>query len=614
MCGIAGWIDWQTNIEEQQSILEMMGETLTYRGPDASGLWTSTNAGLVHRRLIVIDPEGGIQPMVRKRGKNTYVIVYNGELYNTPELRSLLKARGYTFKGHSDTEVLLLSYMEWGEHCVKYLNGIYAFGVWDEAEQRLFLARDRMGVKPLFYIQKGSALIFGSELKTLLVHPSVKPEVNAEGFAEIFLLGPSRTPGHGVFRGVSELRPGHYLVYHRHGIYIRQYWNLESRPHTDNLDTTVDKVRELLLDAIERQLVADVPVCTFLSGGLDSSAITAIASKIYQQENRGQLHSYSVDYVDNNRYFKVNVFQPNADAPWIKRVAEFLKTKHHYITLDTPQLVEALTRAVTARDLPGMADVDSSLYLFCREVKKNATVAVSGECADEIFGGYPWYHREEMLYADTFPWMRSTKERASILAPDILEKISPFEYVNQRYQDTLAEVPKLPGEVKKEARMREMMYLNLKWFMATLLDRKDRMSMATGLEVRVPFCDHRIVEYVWNVPWEIKVLNGREKGLVRKALEGILPNDVLYRKKSPYPKTHNPAYMRAVKGWLQEILNDSSAPLLQVINQEKVKEIVDSDGTAFGVPWFGQLMTSAQLFAYLIQVDVWMKKYKVIIV
>ncbi|MGE4283490.1 MAG: asparagine synthase (glutamine-hydrolyzing), partial [Clostridia bacterium] len=611
MCGIAGWINWQGNLKEQQPILEAMGETLKYRGPDASGIWVSTNAGIVHRRLIVVDPQNGKQPMVRRWGEETYVITYNGELYNTPEIRDALISKGYTFGGYSDTEVLLLSYIEWGEECVDYLNGIYAFGVWTEGDQSLFMARDRMGVKPLFYTQRGASLIFASELKTLLVHPEVRPEIDAEGLAEIFLLGPSRTPGHGVFKNIRELRPGEYMIYNRKGLRIQKYWSLESHPHEDSLDMTINEVRELLLDAIRRQLVSDVPLCTFLSGGLDSSAITAVASEIYKKSGMAPLHSYSIDYADNDKYFKPSVFQPNSDAPWIERVSEFLGTTHHNIVIDTPQLVEALKRAVAARDLPGMADVDSSLYLFCREVKKDATVAVSGECADEIFGGYPWFYREELLNSDTFPWMRSTNERLSILAPGILGSINGAEYVKQRYQDTLSEVPRLPGEKAQEHRRREMMYLNMNWFMATLLDRKDRMSMATGLEVRVPFCDHRIVEYVWNVPWEMKFYKQREKGLVRQALTGLLPDDVLWRKKSPYPKTHNPNYLKAVKSWLQQILNNPSSPLLQLINRQRVQEIIDSDGAAFGVPWFGQLMTGPQLMAYLAQVDTWMREYNV---
>ena len=611
MCGIAGWIDWQTNLSDKKTILEKMSETLKYRGPDASGMWVSQCAGIVHRRLVVVDPAGGAQPMIRRKGDKTYVLTYNGELYNTPELRNQLKEKGYSFEGHSDTEVLLLSYIEWGEKCVDYFNGIFAFGIWDEADKTLFLARDRMGVKPLFYTQRGKSFMFGSELKTLLAHPDIKPALDGEGIAEIFMLGPSRTPGHGVFKGISELRPGFCLTYNKSGMKIQKYWKLESRPHEEDFDTTVGKVRELLLDAIERQMVADVPVCTFLSGGLDSSGITAVSSGLYKNNGMGPLHTYSIDYVDNEIHFKPSLFQPNSDAPWIKKVSEALGTVHHNIFFDTPQLVQALTRAVTARDLPGMADVDSSLYLFCNEVKKDATVAVSGECADEIFGGYPWFYREELLNADAFPWMRSINERISILKPGITAAIKGAEYVKQRYRDTLAEVPALPGEDPQEHRRREMMYLNLNWFMTTLLDRKDRMSMANGLEVRVPFCDHRIVEYVWNIPWHMKFFKEREKGLVRQALTGLLPDDVLWRKKSPYPKTHNPNYLKAVKGWLQEILNDPHSPLLLLINKSRVQEIVDTNGAAFGVPWFGQLMTGPQLMAYLIQVDIWMREYKV---
>lgn len=609
MCGIAGWIDWQRDLSKQQSVLEGMRSTLVNRGPDASGIWVSTCAGLVHRRLIVIDPAGGEQPMVRKRGNHTYVLTYNGELYNTDELREQLQAKGYAFEGHSDTEILLLSYMEWGSKCVEYFNGIYAFGIWDEAEQCLFLARDRMGVKPLFYTRQGDALIFGSELKALLAHPQVEPLIDREGLAEIFLMGPARTPGCGVFHGIYELRPGYWLAYRRSGMQVQKYWSLDSRTHRDNMERTKEQVRTLVQDAIKRQLVADVPVCTCLSGGLDSSAISAVARNVYQEKGLGPLHTFSIDYLDNDRYFKPSAFQPNSDAPWVQRVADYLGTQHHDIRIDTPQLMEALKTAVLARDLPGMADVDASLYLFCHEIKKDATVALSGECADEVFGGYPWYYRDEMLNAHGFPWSRATRERAELLTS--WTPGDAMAYVNQRYSDTVAETPKLPGESKKEARMREMIYLNLTWFMTTLLDRKDRMSMAAGLEVRVPFCDHRIVEYMWNVPWDMKYYNRREKGLLRTALEGILPHDVIWRKKSPYPKTHNPNYYQGTKALLQEVLNDKNSPLLQLINVQAVQEMLDTDGAGFGKPWFGQLMASAQIFAYLVQVDIWLRAYKV---
>ncbi|MFZ5641513.1 MAG: asparagine synthase (glutamine-hydrolyzing) [Bacillota bacterium] len=611
MCGLTGWIDWQQDLTRQQPILDAMIETLSPRGPDAAGRWLSTTAALGHRRLVVVDPAGGGQPMVRRRGDNTYVLVYNGELYNTPELRQELAVKGYTFEGHSDTEVLLLSFMEWGPACVDRFNGIYAFAVWDEAEQSLFMARDRMGVKPLFYAQRGSSLVFGSELKTLLAHPAVEPVLDTEGLAEIFVLGPGRTPGHGVFRGVAELRPGHCLVYNRQGLKVWPYWTLESKPHTDNLETTVATVRELVGDAIKRQLVADVPICTLLSGGLDSSAITAYAANSYVQEEKGPLHTFSVDYIDNDRHFRPSHFQPTSDAPWIKLVSESFNTVHHNVVIDTPQLIEALIPAVFARDLPGMADVDSSLLLFCREIKNHATVVLSGECADEIFGGYPWFRSEKALYYNNFPWSREVQTKMQVLSPGLVAHIKPEEYLVQRYRESLAEVPRLPGEDPLEARRREMFYLNFNWFMQTLLDRKDRMSMATGLEVRVPFCDHRIVEYVWNVPWEMKYCDGIEKGLLRRALSGVLPEAILTRRKSPYPKTHHPAYLAAVRDRVLEILDDSSSPLRPLINTTAIRAMARAEGDAFDRPWYGQLMTGPQLFAYLIQADAWLREYKV---
>ncbi|HWR44611.1 asparagine synthase (glutamine-hydrolyzing) [Sporomusa sp.] len=611
MCGITGWIDWQENLTERSHILAAMVETLAARGPDAQGAYITPRAALGHRRLSVIDPVGGAQPMIRFRGDQKFIITYNGELYNTPEIRQQLEDRGYTFSTHCDTEVLLVAFIEWGPACVERFNGIYAFGIWDEAKQSLFLARDRIGVKPLFYTEQGSSFIFGSELKTLLANPLVRPEIDEEGLAEVFMIGPARTPGHGVFRGVKELKPGHYMVYNRQGKFIKQYWALESKPHYDNFDTTTAKVRELLIDTAERQLVSDVPICTLLSGGLDSSALTALAAMSHKKSGLGSLHTYSVDYVDNELYFKANSFQPNPDAPWVTRVSEHFGTYHHNILLDTPELAESLRPAALTRDLPGMADIDTSLYLFCREIKKGATVALSGECADEVFGGYPWFQREDMINATTFPWSPRPEIRIPWLKPEIQSKIKPAEYLAQRYSDALAEVPRLPGEDARSARMREIFYLSLTRFMPTLLDRKDRMSMAFGLEVRVPFCDHRIVDYVWNVPWSMKNVQNREKGLLRYALEGILPEDVLWRKKSPYPKTHNPAYTKVVVGEALAILNDPASPLKALLDIDKLKEIAQTDLSASNIPWFGQLMSGPQLFAYLIQADHWMREYKV---
>ncbi|KJS21975.1 MAG: asparagine synthase [Clostridiaceae bacterium BRH_c20a] len=614
MCGITGWINWERDLEDERAMIEKMTMTLAHRGPDGAGIYLNRHIALGHRRLSIIDLERGKQPMTRKAKCNTFTIVYNGELYNTEEIRHELKSKGYYFESHSDTEVLIYAFIEWGSGCLKKLNGIFAFAVWDEREEKLFLARDRFGVKPLFYTFIRNQLIFGSEIKALLAHPLVKAEVDSEGLAELLSLSPSRTPGHGVFRNIKELRPGTYATFDRKGLAIGIYWLLESLAHEDNLATTTERVRELVVDAIERQLVSDVPVCTFLSGGLDSSAITAVASKYYRQNGLGKLMTFSLDYIDNDRYFQASDFQPNADSEWIGKAVAAFATKHHYIYFDTPQLVENLADAVYYRDLPGMADIDSSLYLFCREIKKHATVALSGECADEVFGGYPWFYQADQLEAEGFPWIRNIEERLRILSPEVTSVINPIDYAEFRYEQTLKEVPLLTGESPLEARRRIMAYLNFTWFMATLLDRKDRMSMGTGLEVRVPFCDHKIVEYVWNIPWEMKFFDKREKGILRKALSGMLPDDILWRKKSPYPKTHNPSYLQAVRKELENIINNSQSPLNQIINVKYIKELLKSDLKVYNTPWFGQLMTGPQLFAFLIQVDLWLRKYKVVMV
>ncbi len=611
MCGITGWIDWNRDLTKETKVVEQMAATLSKRGPDDYRVWSTTHAAFGHTRLVVVDPEGGKQPMTKAVHEKGFTIAYNGELYNTEDLRKELLKRGHSFKSHSDTEVLLTSFIEWGPNCVEHLNGIFAFAIWDQQKDELFIARDRLGVKPLFYQELNGALVFGSELKAVLAHPEVRAEVTREGLAEVFGLGPSRTPGHGVFNNMKELRPAHALKYNRNGLKVYRYWSLKSEHHMDDVNQTAEKIQWLLQDTVERQLVADVPVSTFLSGGVDSSALTAFAAKYFEKEGRGPLHTYSIDYIDNDKYFKANDFQPNSDGPWIKEVSDFLGTTHHSCVITNEDLAGYLKEAVLVRDLPGMADIDSSLLWFCQQIKKDVTVGLSGECADEIFGGYPWFHREDLMNRDSFPWMHSTIEREALLNEEWSNKLQLQDYVMARYQDTIAETPRLEGESKADARRRELFYLNQVWFMTTLLDRKDRMSMGASLEVRVPFADHRLVEYVWNIPWEMKNLEGREKGILRKALEGVLPDNVLYRKKSPYPKTHNPHYTNAVKNWLQEIVDDSTSPLLQFVNKNKIQEIINTDGAAFKKPWFGQLMTGPQLIAHLGQIDTWLREYKI---
>lgn len=614
MCGITGWVDYNRPLLHEKETVAKMAATLSKRGPDDTNVWTSTHAAFGHKRLVVVDPENGKQPMQRQKDSHTYTLCYNGELYNTEDIRKELLKRGYQFQGHSDTEILLTSYIEWKEECVDHFNGIFAFGIWDEKEEKLFMARDRLGVKPLFYRPYSGGLQFGSELKAILAHRDVKAEIGFDGLAEVFGLGPSHTPGHGIFKGINELRPGHALTFTKGGLNVWRYWNVKSAPHTDSLEDTTEKVRSLLLDAVTRQLVSDVPVCTFLSGGVDSSAITAIAAEAFKREGKGSLHTYSIDYEDNDKYFKANEFQPNSDGIYIKMMSDQFGTEHHREVINNEELAQYLTEAVLVRDVPGMADVDSSLLWFCRKIKQDFVVGLSGECADEIFGGYPWFHRKHDLASDTFPWMRSVEARVDLLQDGWRKKLQLEEYVRASYEKTVKETPLLDGETEEEAQRRKLFYLNQLWFMTTLLERKDRMSMGASLEVRVPFADHRLVEYMWNVPWEMKMVGNKEKGILRKALEGILPHDVLYRKKSPYPKTHNPHYTNAVKSWLKDLTSDGSSPLYEFFNRQKLTNIIESGGEDFKVPWFGQLMTGPQLVAHLGQIHVWFKEYNINVV
>ncbi|GAV22880.1 asparagine synthase (glutamine-hydrolyzing) [Carboxydothermus pertinax] len=610
MCGIAGIVNFFRNLSSEISIVSKMTQSLTHRGPDALGIWHSENVIFGHRRLAVIDPERGRQPMIRTYGDWQYVIVYNGELYNTKELRDELEARGHHFYTTCDTEVLLVSYIEWGKECLSKLNGIFAFAIFDEKENQLFLARDRLGVKPFFYALVNDSLIFASEIKALLHHPDIPSRLSTDGLKEVLFLGPARTPGMGVFAHISELLPGDYAVFNPEGLIIKPYWRLTSNPHTDDFPTTVKKTRELLEDAINRQLVSDVPLCTLLSGGLDSTIITAFASRALQK--RGEiLKTFSVDYSENDQYFNQNDFQPNPDGKFIPKVVTDLKTSHQNIVLKQEELFEALFPAMTARDLPGMADIDSSLWLFSREIKKQATVGLSGECADEIFGGYPWFFRTEALWAKTFPWALSLESRKSLFSPELLAELNPDAYVRYRYEEALAEAP-LPANLAPfEKKIREITYLTLTRWMPILLDRKDRMTMAWGLEVRVPFCDHRLVEYLWNVPWEYKTYGNKEKGLLREAVKDLIPEYILNRKKSPYPKTHHPLYTKIVKEKLREILNDATAPLNQLINKEAVQNLIKNPAPPSSRPWFGQLMGDTQIMAYLIQLNWWFLNYKV---
>ena len=596
MCGIVGFVNFKQVLTKHKNVLLNMNSSLINRGPDEDGYYIKEHVALAHKRLIVIDPKGGKQPMVEQLSENEYVIVYNGQIYNTKELRQTLEENGFTFKGHSDTEVLLKSYIYYGKNVVHHLNGIFAFAIWDQKNEELFIARDHFGIKPLFYTMQNNSFIFASEIKAIFQYPSVKKILNSQGIAELFGIGPAHTPGTTVFDNIFELKPSHFAIFNRSGFHLEKYWKLASMPHTENFAQTCDHLSFLLKDAITRQLVSDVPLCTFLSGGLDSSIITKFASDYCFENNLPPLDTYSIDYVDNDKNFVKSDFQPNSDNYYINLMVNKLHTKHHSIVIDTPELAEYLEDAMIARDMPGMADIDSSLLLFCKNVKPYATVSLTGECADEIFGGYPWFFRNDALHSGTFPWSIAISERQTLLAPHIAKRVDLKGYIDYRYNESLSEVEILDTDSPETAEKRKISYLTLNWFMQTLLDRSDRMAMYNGFELRVPFCDYRLAQYVWNIPWEIKALNGREKGLLRYVSRKFLPSEIVDRKKSPYPKTHNPTYLAKVKSMLSDIMAKPNTPINSLLNRDYIMEILETDGKAFTRPWFGQLMTRTSTY------------------
>ncbi|WP_042370776.1 asparagine synthase (glutamine-hydrolyzing) [Streptacidiphilus neutrinimicus] len=613
MCGITGWVSYDRDLTTEHAVLAAMNATMTDRGPDAGGVWLDTHAALGHRRLAVIDLEGGAQPMtVTHDGRTLLATTYSGEIYNYRELRAELVARGHAFTTASDTEVALHAYLEWGEDFTSRLNGMYAFALWDPRSEELLLVRDRMGIKPLYYYPTADGLLFGSEPKAILAHPLARAVVDREGLAE--LLAFVKTPGHAVYRGMHELRPGHTLRVRRGGLTERRYWALEAKEHNDDLDTTIRHVRELLDDIVERQLIADVPLCTLLSGGLDSSAVTALAAKALRAAGHGPVRSFAVDFVGQTENFRPDALRATPDGPYAHALAEHVAADHRDIVLDTADLTHREHRdaVLLARDLPiGLGEGDTSLYLLFRAIREQSTVALSGESADEIFGGYSWFHDPAAVAADSFPWLwaiergfaaeGTTVGRDALLAPGLLGKVDVVGYQQARYREAIAEVPRLAGESGHERRMREISHLHLTRFVQTLLDRKDRASMATGLEVRVPFCDHRLVEYVFNAPWAMKTFDGREKSLLRAATRDVLPDVVAERVKSPYPSTQDPGYAEVLRGDLRALLADGDAPVRDLLD---LGATADAVATAPGP----DLRNAAEV---VLALDTWLRNYDV---
>jgi asparagine synthase (glutamine-hydrolysing) len=585
MCGVTGWVSYSQDLRLQRQVLQDMTDTMALRGPDAEGLWIDGPVGFGHRRLSVIDLEGGRQPMLAKgkTGQDAAVITYSGEVYNFQALRAELQSRGHRFETCSDTEVVLMAYLEWGEAFVDRLNGIYAFAIWNIRTRQLLLVRDRAGVKPLFYYQTRDGVIFGSEPKALLANPLVPRRVKADGLREILEM--VKTPGHAIFEGMREVLPGEWVRVTQNGLTSQRYWQLQAREHEHSLSQTISHTRDLLEDIVGRQVVADVPLCSLLSGGLDSSIITALASKKLLQSGKGNIRSYSLEFRDHGQDFVANNFNLTPDAPFVRALIEQIHSTHEEVILDSALMADPQLHAkvVRALDLPPAfwGDMWPSLYRLFEEVRKHSTVALSGEAADELFGGYRWFHDPQAIAENTFGWMTSATGKyfdgKALLDPGLVKQLDIPTFLKDSYAQAVNEVPVLAGESAVNRRMRQETYVHLTRCMQIMLDRKDRMSMAVGLEVRVPFCDHRLVDYAFNIPWEMKTFDGREKSILRAAVKDLLPASILDRVKNPYPATQDPAYERQLRASMSQIANDPNAPAKPLLDSKRIQQVLNTD-------------------------------------
>ena len=602
MCSICGEINFKRKEAPCPSVINKMNLEMAHRGPDEHGAFTDKSVTFGHNRLCVMDVEKGKQPMSVFYGNKKYTIVYNGEIYNCEEIKKDILHKGIILKTSCDTEVVLYSYILYGKDCPKMLNGIFAFAIYDG--ESVFFARDRFGVKPFYYALKDNCLIFASEIKAMLRHPKISSKIDKYGLWEILYLSPNFVSGKSVFCDILELCPGECMIFDACGLKKWTYWEIKAKPYFKDREFAIEKTRELVTDAIKRQLTSDVPLSVLLSGGLDSSVVSAVACEHFKEKGI-VLDTYSFEYEGNKESFQSSLFQPQRDDEYATYLASYLGTNHTVLTCPTNELTNLLLPATEYRDLVGQADIDSSLLYFCGEIKKRHTVCLSGECSDEIFGGYPWFYRPEMLYSDFFPWIHEPRLRASLFKDSVSNSDEGYDYVREIYKKSLTLCPVLDSDTEEMKTSRIASYLSVNYFMTSLLQRKDRMSMARGLEVRVPFADHRIFEFVFNVPWEYKHENGTEKSLLRNSMVGILPDKILWRKKSPYPKTHNPEYYKNIMSLLNLRLVKGGY-LSEYLDKKRLDEVIRGNGT-----WFGQLMSSPQLVAWLIQLDYFMEKYNV---
>lgn len=594
--GFCGYVN-NKNITNDENISNMLS-TLTNNSKDNCCIYTKNTVALAGT------------PFTLTIDNTTYTIVYNGEVYNLEEIKSDLLEKNYKFLSNNEAEIILLAYIAYGKDMLEKLNGVFSFAIYCKDKDTIFLARDRLGIKPL-YIYNKDLFIFSTEIKAILKHSNVKSAIGKDEICEIFGLGPAHTPGKTFFKDIFEILPGHFATYTKGILTTTCYWDLKTFEVTDSLEDSILNVKKLVTDSLKSQIKSNEPIATMLSGGLDSSVLSYLANNEIKD-----LHTFSINYKDNDKDFKESSYQPTKDSDFVKIMQEFLDTKHTEIEITSEELYNALKESMIARDMPGMADVDSAMLVFCKKIYEHGfSTVISGECSDEIFGGYPWYYKEELLNTNTFPWARSTIIRSKILNKNIVNENYLKNYIEQSYIDVAKKVIYNSNDMFENT-FRKTCYTTIKWFMNTLIERTERMSTLSNLNVRVPFADYRIFEYVYNVCAKFKLglidtNHPQEKYLLRKAFDTDLPNSVLYRKKSPFPKTYDPKYLEFLENDIIKIINKSTSPILELIDVNYLYELLETHGKNLKENWFGQLMTYPQTLAYLIQINMWLEEYNI---
>lgn len=603
MCGIAGIINFNYSNKVDQDVLELINDAIKHRGPDDEGFYIDRNIGLGHRRLSIIDIEGGHQPMTNEDG--TIWIVYNGEIYNYLELRGDLVFKGHKFKTHSDTEVIIHLYEEYGEKCLERLNGMFAFALWDKNKKRIFAARDRLGIKPFYYYCDSNKFIFASEIKAILKHDDIKAEPNWNGILDYltfqFCLGDKT-----LFKGIKKLLPGHYLVLHPQNpsLSIHEYWDLDytiDNYHTE--DYFSDKLLMLIEDSVRLQLRSDVPLGAHLSGGLDSSTITCIASSLLGS----RIKTFTGGFKEGKDY---------DETKYAKIVSKFAKTEYFEIFPTALDFIEVLPKLIYYLDEPVAGPGVFPQYFVSKLASENVKVVLGGQGGDEIFGGYARYliaYLEQCLKGAIFETQEEGKYVVTLdsIIPNLtlLQQYKPmlqyfwtdglFEPMDKRYFKLIDRSNGLENlltadllKIRKNysvfdgfqkifnnpntlSYFNKMTYFDIKTLLPALLQVEDRMSMAVSLESRVPLLDHRIVELIASMPPTMKFRGGMSKYIFKNAIKNVIPKEILNRKdKMGFPVPLSEWYQDSLKGYIQDILLSDIAKARGIYNMECIEKAI----------------------------------------